>query len=219
MVTVGQDEVNFVFDLDEVLCSQVAHVHEAARARNLGRARQLDFSDYQSLNYSQLWGVSPRVAHEFVIDYLGHNSRSLQLVPGADESLRRLKDFAQRQVKRARFHVLTSRSVRLKTATEDQINYRFPGIFDSITLTGNADPIPPEHSKPYWYRRLRGDAMVDDGIGSVEECVQGFGGQGVVFGYYPWNQSGLLVPTASGGPLVRCGNWPETEQLLMQTFH
>lgn len=216
MKIAAQDDVNIVLDLDEVLCEQVRRVHEAAVTRNLGDAWKITPKSYLTLKYHEWWNVTPLVAHEFVLDYLGNRSRELQPVRGAKESLNRIKEFGRQRGKRVKYHVLTSRSILLQQATVDQLDYRFPGMFETVILTGHAEPKPPERSKLYWYRELGGDVIVDDGLENVQQCVQGFGGLGIVFGDYAWNRpvaGEVLVPGVH-----RRTSWAATEQLILDTL-
>lgn len=216
MKIVKEGDINVVLDLDEVLCEQVRHVHKAARERNLGEAWKLTPKSYQSLHYHKWWNVEPLVAHEFLLDYLGHHSLELLPVEGAQESLSRIKEFGRQRGRRVNYHVLTSRSVLLEQATMDQLDYRFPGMFETVTLTGHAEPKPPTRSKLYWYRQLEGDAFVDDMFDNVQQCIEGFGGLGVVFGHYSWNRPSTSEILTSG--IYRRTSWRETEELMLNTL-
>jgi hypothetical protein len=232
-------------DLDYVtLNGQLDAVHDQACEEDFGQAR-FHLPDEYDFSFSPLEIPVGRKSeenkldldsldlHEFIIKVMRNPDAALWPTPGCLESILRLNQVAKDEDTLLFDNILTSRTTRVTDATNRQLEYHYPGIFNAVNLTGNVTPDPPEF--PKWRHHIEsalalkalglkvGKVFIDDTASAVGDCVnKGGSNLGIVFGDYRWNQGKLPELDPDLDPqlhkIVRCKTHAEVTRVIISTF-
>lgn len=153
-------------DLDEVLGYFVAGL---ARFHNEAYGTSLTPEHFGSYHFRHVWGgdeeESVRKVHEFFAS--PHFQDGLELVPGAQEALRKLAAHYD-------LVVVTSRQFAIERETRAWLDQHFPGVFRAVVFGNHFGLTGEKRSKPDLCRDLGAEILIDDSLRYAQEV----GGEG-----------------------------------------
>lgn len=169
-----------------------------------------DTSDYFVYDFAKVWQCSQDESNHRVHSFFEshHFAAGIEVIPGAYESLSRLRDACELMVVTSRQHVI-------QEPTLEWINAHFPNIFSEVHFGNHFALKGSSRKKSEICHAIEADVLIDDNPGYAVECADA--GIHVLLydwrGKYPWSK------TEQGGPvherITRVGNWEEVELALL----
>lgn len=164
--------------------------------------------DYYVYDFAKVWRCSQDESNHKVHEFFksDHFSEGIEVIPGAFESLRRLKDGHE-------LVVVTSRQHVIREPTLEWIDRHFPSIFDAVHFGNHFALEGTSRKKSEICHAVGAQVLIDDNPNYAMECAAA----GIHVLLYDWEHGYPWSKTANGPVherITRVRDWQEVEQVL-----
>lgn len=165
--------------------------------------------DYWVYEFAKIWNCttdeSNHIVHEFFKSQ--HFNDGIPVIPGAFDSLLRLKSHCE-------LVVVTSRQHAIRDATLEWIDNHFPGIFEDVYFGNHFALQGTSRKKSEICKSIGAQVLIDDNPAYAQECAEE-GLQVLLYdwdGDYPWSK---LPKQVTSPNILVVRNWSEVESGLL----
>eukprot|EP00887_Chlorella_sp_A99_P002944 scaffold24.g2944.t1 len=192
-------------DVDEVLGR---FVHSLNKFLEEAYGLQHEVGDYWVYEFARIWGCSADESNHRVHTFFQshHFAGGIEPIPGAYDSLSRLRDACE-------LVVVTSRQHVIQAPTLEWLQSHFPGVFSEVHFGNHFAMSGASRKKSEICAAIGADVLIDDNPSYALECAQA----GIRVLLYDWQHSYPWAKTRDGPRhdlITRVRDWEEVEQVL-----
>lgn len=169
---------------------------------------QYDVSDYHCYDFAKIWRCaqdeSNHKVHEFFKSH--HFAAGIEAIPGAYESLLRLRAGCD-------LMVVTSRQHCIQEPTREWLEQHFPEVFSDVHFGNHFALEGQSRKKSDICRAIGAEVLIDDNPAYARECAEA----GIHVLLYDWEHGYPWSKTPDGPAhdrITRVRDWCEVEQVL-----
>uniref|UniRef100_A0A7S0QT06 5'-nucleotidase n=1 Tax=Pyramimonas obovata TaxID=1411642 RepID=A0A7S0QT06_9CHLO len=197
-------------DVDEVIAQFVLALNNFCEEEH---DMHYKVSDYSVYDFKTIWNCSQQESNELVHEFFKskHFNHGVPVIPGAEESLRRLSSYCDLMVVTSRQHVI-------QRPTLLWLEENFPGVFADVHFGNHFALEGTSRKKSEICRELNADVLIDDNPGYAMDCAEA-GMQVLLFDWnlkYPWSKT--EEDGRRTGPhhpnITRVSDWAAVEAML-----